>query len=189
MLTKPSTTPPVRLRKGDWETPWVEFIAEAREAPLEYGQFDCMLMMGRNIEVITGDDVYTTHVGKYSTELGSFRYLKKLGYPSLVDQMDALCPRIPVAQARRGDIVYWEKDNCIGICLGSASLFKHVQQPCQKAEQHTEDFAGDIHAGIGLMEGISQKVQLSEDAFEDAAWENSMVKPTLGCKYAWAVGE
>ena len=110
-------------RVSNWESVWGEFIANFARGPIIWGQNDCMLMGGYNLEVLTGEDIWTEHVKKYDTEFGAFRYLKsEVGVEDCEAFWDQYLPTQPVAMAKRGDLVLF--DGCVGICLGRKSLFK-----------------------------------------------------------------
>lgn len=118
MLTEAELT-----RVIDWESSWGEFLAGFARCPLIWGQNDCMLMGGYNLEVLTGKDIWTEHVGKYDSEFSAYKYLKKeVGCEDCEQFWDNYLPVIPVALAGRGDLVLFQ--GCVGIVLGRKALFK-----------------------------------------------------------------
>lgn len=109
-------------RLPDWEERWLAFVADAYGSQCIWGEDDCMLMIGRNIEALTGEDWYTEHLGKYSTEMGAFKHLAGMGSKTPGEHMGKLLPAVPVARAKRGDIMLLR--DCLGVNLGAKTLFK-----------------------------------------------------------------
>lgn len=119
-------------RVEGWEEPWTEFISKYPQGPINWGEDDCMLLAGANVELLTGEDFWTDHRGKYSSEFGSAKYLKSLGYSDAAAMIDSYLDRIPVAFAQRGDLVCYQGQ--IGICLGQESLFRgYIELPKEYA--------------------------------------------------------
>lgn len=125
-MTKETTLTPIELtRLPNWEERWYAFIGETVGSQCIWGQDDCMLMVGRNIEALTGEDHYSIHLDKYSTELGAFKHLAGMGSKTPEEHMSKLFPACPVARAKRGDVMSYK--GCLGINMGAKTLFKgHV---------------------------------------------------------------
>lgn len=107
------------MRKSDWEPALAGYIAQHRNAALEWGVLDCAKFAAGAVQAMTG--VNPMREFKYRSEAGAWRSLKKNGFASLADAMDAKFPRIPKALAGRGDVVM--RDNCLGVCIGAEGLF------------------------------------------------------------------
>jgi hypothetical protein len=109
-------------RVSNWEELWTNFMMKARDSAFTWGEDDCMLLAGENVKVLTGQDLFSEHRGKYSTEKEALAYLKSLGYTRPEDMVDAFLDEIPVPFAQRGDIVLHQ--GSLGICMADLSLFK-----------------------------------------------------------------
>ena len=73
--------------------------------PLAYGKDDCARMVAFCLKRL-GLKVSLLKAGSYSSELGAAKALKRLGYGSLVEAVDAHgLPRIAPAKAVLGDIL------------------------------------------------------------------------------------
>lgn len=108
-------------RLPDWEERFAALLAEARDRPHAYGGHDCLLFCAAVVEAITGTDWGSEHRGRYRTEAGSTRYLRRLGFDSAEAMIDSLLPERPVAFARRGDLVL--AGGIPGACVGGTALF------------------------------------------------------------------
>lgn len=117
-----SSTSSRLTRLPDWEERWQHFVQKHYDAPLIWGVDDCMLMAGRNVRALTGEDVFSEHVGQYDSEIGAFRYLASLGWRMPEEMVATFLPSIPVAFAQRGDLLLYK--DCIGVCLGKKTMFK-----------------------------------------------------------------
>lgn len=71
----------------------------------------------------TGEDFTRDWLGKYKTELGAARRMKRLGFASASDIADRHLPGKPVPFARRGDIVLHPSQGCLGVCNSMMSHF------------------------------------------------------------------
>lgn len=107
-------------RLPDWEENLARYIAGHRGAAHKWGELDCLLFVAGSIEAITGFDPAKIHRGEYSTELGATRYLKRLGYTNPQAYLDDHFPTVPLAQARRGDVILAE--GSAGVCIGAVAL-------------------------------------------------------------------
>jgi hypothetical protein len=109
------------LRLPDWEKRLNALVAETRRRPHAFGQWDCLLWSGAVVEAVTGQDHWRAHVGKYKSQVGAYRYLKKLGAKSPQEYLDSLFPVKPAAFAMRGDLVL-ASDGIPAVCMGAFAL-------------------------------------------------------------------
>jgi hypothetical protein len=72
--------------------------------PFQLGKNDCGRMVAFHLRAI-GRPVKVAKAGSYHSLLGATRALKRLGFASLPDLMDAHFERIPPAAALVGDVV------------------------------------------------------------------------------------
>lgn len=93
-------------RYMDWDKRLAHFLAANRTRPFRWGEWDCCLFAADAVHAITGHDYAAAYRGKYSTELGAVRALKRYGQGSLAATMDALLGnRVAACTAMRGDVV------------------------------------------------------------------------------------
>ena len=110
------------MRIEGWEARLVEYIDEARNKEFQWGNHDCALWCARWVELITGKNHWNDWQGKYSTELGAARLMKKRGFQTAEAIVDHHLHVRPVLLARRGDLVL-SSQQTIGICAGIQSYF------------------------------------------------------------------
>jgi hypothetical protein len=108
-------------RKPDWETPLADYLLAARERAYSYGTHDCLLHCASAVEAMTGEDLGAPHRGRYRTEADAARHLRRHGARTPEAFLDARFPEVPVAFARRGDIVL--AGGVPGICVGHDAVF------------------------------------------------------------------
>lgn len=84
---------------------------------------DCIKLAGHSAHKL-GQRVSLTKGLRYSSEAGGLRVMRKLGFKSLIEAVDAAFPdaRIPPAMARPGDIIALktEDENAFGCALAVA---------------------------------------------------------------------
>lgn len=99
------------------------FLNQYREQAFEWGKCDCCLFAADWIKVNTAEDLAADLRGKYSTELGANRALKKLGFDGVTAIADArIGEGLSPLQLNRGDIAlvknHVEQDT-LGIVYGN----------------------------------------------------------------------
>lgn len=109
------------MRYRDWEQQLANYFIAMRDVPFEYGVNDCCLFAASAVAAMTGVDVAEQYRGKYTTELGAAKALKKLGGGTVEATFDALFPAIGAAFAQRGDLVF--NGEAIGVCIGDVAYF------------------------------------------------------------------
>ena len=68
----------MRLQRIEgWEGRLADFVVVACSRSFVYGEFDCCLMPCEAVEVITGVDPLVDLRGRYKTELGALRVLRR----------------------------------------------------------------------------------------------------------------
>ena len=109
------------IRVPDWETDWYAFIDEYQSLDHEWGTTDCVHFAMKNVGTLIGADITSMHLGKYTTQLGAFKYLKTIGYLHVHELPASFLPETHMADASRGDVVLF--DDCLGVNYGSVGLF------------------------------------------------------------------
>lgn len=106
------------MRPADWLDRLYALIAEQRDTPQVWGQWDCCQMVGAAVLAMTGEDKRQLFA-PYASEREALEIIA--GFGSLPDLLTSTFgDPIPVAAAKRGDVVCftsWESPAC-GICLG-----------------------------------------------------------------------
>lgn len=110
------------MRKENWPVLLNERIDHYRNHAVAYGSMDCWLFCAQIIDAMTGKELAADAKGYYTTLRGGLRRAKKLyGATKLEDIPAHFFPEMPVKQASRGDVVFY--DGCLGICNGKYSHF------------------------------------------------------------------
>lgn len=100
-------------RLPDWDRRLAEVTARHLTTPAVWGESDCLLRVADAIEAVTGEDLAKAIRGKYSTELGAAKLLKRKkcdDVGQLLARHFEPCGRL---MARRGDIMIVEQDGVI----------------------------------------------------------------------------
>lgn len=108
-------------RRSTWEADLSAYIASVRDARFEWGAFDCAMFAAGAVIAVTGVDPVEVYRGKYSTELGAAKALKKYGAGDLKSTLDTMFEARPIGRLQRGDLV-WSGD-AVGVCMGDYALF------------------------------------------------------------------
>lgn len=105
------------------------FIKNYQDRTFETGVNDCALFASDWAKTLTGLDLATRFRGKYRSDLGSARLIKKLGYRGLEDlvcsELDRIGHRLDnPLQAGRGDIA-WVQGPTERVCgiVGGTGVF------------------------------------------------------------------
>lgn len=116
---------PTLQRREDWPERLHVFLQERKGRAFEWGVNDCALLLCDAVLAMTDVDLAAEFRGKYSTELGAARAMKRFangGVKELAEKIaaDFGIEEIPVLMARRGDAVMVLTD--MGPALGIAGL-------------------------------------------------------------------
>jgi len=110
------------LRPADWSARLVDYIEQVRHIDFVWGENDCALMASAWVEELIGHDPASDFRGRYTTEMGAIRALKRYGTGTLLSTFEGIVgPVCAPAQVRRGDIVglVTEQGEALGICVGA----------------------------------------------------------------------
>ncbi|GEA12675.1 hypothetical protein [Alteromonas sp. KUL49] len=93
------------MRLPNWDIELAEYIESVANAPFAWGEHDCCLFAANAAKLITGIDFAQRFRGKYSTELGAARALKRYGQGDLFNTLcDIFGEPCPILTLQRGDI-------------------------------------------------------------------------------------
>ena len=107
-------------RLPDWEDRLAAYLAGVRERPHAFGAHDCALHGAAAVEAVTGVDHGAPFRGRYTTERGAALALRRHGAGTIEATFDRHLASVPVALARRGDLVM--SDGSIGVCIGGEAM-------------------------------------------------------------------
>lgn len=114
-------------RREDWPERLAASIEAARCRPFRWGAHDCVLWSAEVVAAMTGTDLAADWRGSYDDALGARRLLQRLGASDAARLAGNLLGNsVPVAQARRGDVVAIDTLDhglALGICTGQQTAF------------------------------------------------------------------
>lgn len=113
------------MRVRDWSTQLALFLQRRRLAPFEWGTNDCCLFAADAYNVVCGEDLASEFRGRYKTELGAYRALKKAGFNSVEAVLSAkLGEPSQCMIPERGDVVLvdYEGQYTAGVYFNSVWL-------------------------------------------------------------------
>lgn len=82
--------------------------------PYQPGKRDCVVLA---LHALHGMGVKGLSFGRYGTEAGGIRAMRKAGFQSLAEGVDSVLSRIPPAAALPGDVIALEADGPFGCAL------------------------------------------------------------------------
>lgn len=115
------------MRNRDWTTQLAAVIKAATERPFSWGEFDCCLFAADCAVAVCGVDPAQAYRGRYKTEAGAKRLLKK-NHGSLEAAWDACFQRVSPAFVQRGDVAMYDGANGRGIAVFWAGEFWSVAE-------------------------------------------------------------
>lgn len=115
------------MRTRDWTTQLANMIKAATERPFSWGEFDCCLFAADCAVAVCGTDPAALYRGRYTTEMGAKRLLKKI-HGSLDAAWDACFARVNPAFIQRGDVAMYDGPNGRGVAVYWAGEFWSVAE-------------------------------------------------------------
>lgn len=92
-------------RLPDWDARLAAYLEEIRACPFAWGRHDCCTFGAGAVLAMTGVDPMPEFRGRYRTQLGSVRALKRFGAGTLDATLDTKFVRVAPSLAQRGDLV------------------------------------------------------------------------------------
>lgn len=92
------------MRLFDWEARFHAYIGRVAREGFAFGHHDCALFAAGGVEALTGQDPAASWRGRYTTELGGLRHLRRAGFRDHVAHAESLFPALPVTGAMPGDL-------------------------------------------------------------------------------------
>lgn len=107
-------------RLPDWRARLAAEMDAIRATPFVWGSHDCLTgLMGRTVAAITGADVVAPWRGRYTTQTGALRVLRRDGFADLGELAATLLPALEhPSMARVGDVLAIPSEDAFGVGLG-----------------------------------------------------------------------
>jgi hypothetical protein len=113
-------------RLDDWEKRLAAYLDGVRDDVDALGPLPCARFAAEAAHAITGVDYYAPYRGRYKTETGAAKVLRRIGGGDLPSTFDLHFEQKPPAFAQRGDLVF--DGEVMGVCVGGTALFVHFDQ-------------------------------------------------------------
>lgn len=96
-------------RLPDWRPRLDRVVSLANRQPWRWGEHDCLAFAARDIEALTGEDLFAPYRGQYDDEAGANRIAPDVGefMHELAERQG--WPRIKAVQAREGDLALFDR--------------------------------------------------------------------------------
>lgn len=105
-----------RDRLPDWDFRLAEVTTKHMTLPGQWGTSDCLITVADAIRAVLGVDLAQTIRGKYTTEIGAAKLLKRRKYQTVEDALADRFPIIGRLSALRGDVGVYERQGVL--CAG-----------------------------------------------------------------------
>lgn len=108
------------MRLQDWEPQLVAYLRDSVLRPFKDGEHDCALFSAGGVLAMTGRDYAAPYRGRYTTQRGGIRILRRDGFRDHIALAAAQFSERPVAFARPGDLAVVKADagDALGIVQG-----------------------------------------------------------------------
>ena len=116
----------MEIRKDNWRDEFISYISHVTNDDYEFSKFDCAIFPLKVFEVISGIDLYSQYIGRYSTYRGGLRVLKGAGYLSVEDWLEQHFTEITIFEAQPGDIGIFIDDRGARIGCVVAGAHAHL---------------------------------------------------------------
>lgn len=91
-------------RLPEWDRALARVTERHLDTPWEWGVSDCLMTAFDAVEAVTGVRPEPKLVGKYRTEAGAARILKRRGFDDVEQGLASLFAETGILMARRGDL-------------------------------------------------------------------------------------
>lgn len=96
------------MRLYNWEQRLSAYITTLAARPFDYGRHDCALFAAGAVEALTGHNPALPWIGRYRTELGGRRLMRRAGFDGHVAGFRSLFPQIRPVDRLHGDLAVLE---------------------------------------------------------------------------------
>ena len=101
------------LRLVDWEVRLAAVTEKHLHLAGEWGKSDCLITVADAIRAVIGKDHARMIRGKYTTELGAAKIMKRRGFATVEDVLASRFPPVGRLLAQRGDVGVVERNGVI----------------------------------------------------------------------------
>lgn len=107
------------LRVDGWRSRFDAACDAMRRSPFSWGDNDCFVgLVGNLCSALTGVDITEHWRGRYTTDTGALRVMRKDGFDNLADLVASVLPEFHISKARVGDVAAIPTDDGFGYSLG-----------------------------------------------------------------------
>ena len=103
-------------RLPDWDQRLARLVERHMQTPGVWGAADCLLTAMDAVEAVTGVDPAASVRGRYKTQLGAARLLRRNGFDDVEQALASRFPEVGRLLAQRGDLAVIERDSLL--CAG-----------------------------------------------------------------------
>lgn len=107
-------------RRDRWRGDLDRFCDQVRSDPFDWGRHNCATFCLAAVKAITGRNLKRHFPGRYGTEKGALKALRKLGFETLGEAAGSVLPQIHPSQAQIGDLIGFESGDAFGHVMGVA---------------------------------------------------------------------
>ncbi len=118
------------MRLPLWESKLNDYIYANQFKAFEYGKHDCCSFTIEAQKILTGSTLFPEFDGTYEDLKGGKAILHKLGYKTWIGACNDRLEKIPVALAKRGDVVSMRTNDsfAMGLCMGKVGAFVGIEK-------------------------------------------------------------
>lgn len=110
-------------RLWDWEQRLADYLAGVAADVDALGPMPCARFAFDAAQAQTSVDSYAPYRGKYKTEIGGAKLMRKHGDGTLPSIFDLHYTQKEAAFAQRGDLIF--NGETMGVCIGGMAVFIH----------------------------------------------------------------
>ena len=108
----------------NWEKALQEIVEVSKDREFKYGSLDCVLFVADVVKATTGIDYSKEYRGRYKTDKGALRIVKKGGGLKTLVTATLGIESSKVEYAKRGDpmLIKGKDEDFLAVCLGEQSI-------------------------------------------------------------------
>lgn len=103
-------------RLPDWDRRLARATERHMSTPMQWGESDCLLTVADAIEAVTGIDPAAKIRGKYSSEIGAAKLMRRRKANDVEQVLERLFAPVGRLMAQRGDVCVVEREGVL--CAG-----------------------------------------------------------------------
>lgn len=87
-----------------WEDRLLAAVEHHIARPFDWAESNCLWLMMDAAKAVSGTDPFADERGRFKSERGALQRMKARGFATLEELVASVFPRVPMAQAKRGDL-------------------------------------------------------------------------------------